>query len=61
MYSLINSSPMFDGSGGCPTDVTVGSYTLPLSQLCAYLPILSVALQGFAYLIALFVVFRKGN
>ncbi|MCM5681913.1 hypothetical protein M8A51_20485 [Schlegelella sp. S2-27] len=59
LSSMIDPAPLFGGSGGCPSNVTVGNYVLPFSRLCDYLPMVRAALLGFAYLVAAFIVFRR--
>lgn len=60
--SRLSEVPLFGSSGGCPSDVSVNvggtSYTIAFSAMCGQLQVLGVALMGFAYLIAGFIVFR---
>lgn len=60
--SRLSEVPLFGGSGGCPSDVSVNvggtSYTIAFSAMCPQLQVLGVALMAFAYLIAGFIVFR---
>ena len=60
--SRLSDVPLFGSSGGCPSDVSVNvggtSYTIAFSAMCGQLQVLGVALMGFAYLIAGFIVFR---
>lgn len=58
--ALIDSNPLF-ASGGCPSDVSVGRYSIPFSRMCGSLNLLSGALRGFAFLIAAFIIFRRGS
>lgn len=59
LSSQLETAPLFGGDGGCPTDVVVGDYVLPLSRLCSYLPILKIALHGFALFVAALIVFGR--
>ncbi len=60
--SRLSEVPLFGGSGGCPSDVSVNvggtSYTIAFSAMCPQLQVLGVALMAFAYLVAGFIVFR---
>lgn len=58
--SLISSAPLFGSNGSCPSDVTVGKWVIGFSKMCPSLNLLGAALEMFAYLIACFIVFRKG-
>lgn len=44
---------------GCPSDVSVGSVTLPFSRLCPHLETLGRIAVGFCTLMAVFIVFRS--
>lgn len=61
----LSDVPLFGGSGGCPSDVTVSvggrSYNLAFSSICPQLQTGGVALMAFAYLVAGFIVFRGDN
>lgn len=60
LSGMIDQTPLFGGNGSCPSDVTVGAYTLRFSAMCPSLVILGAALKAFALLVAAFIVFRKG-
>jgi hypothetical protein len=65
LSSLISSNPVFGATGGCPGDSSVSvagvSVTVPFSSLCGMFNQIGIALQGLAYLVAAFIVFRKGQ
>lgn len=58
--SHLGNAPALGPTSGCPADVSVGQYVLPFSELCGQLNTLGNALVGFAWLVAAFIVFRKG-
>ena len=58
--SMLSEIPLFGASGSCPSDVAVGQYMIPFSRMCDSLQLLGVALKALAYLVATFIVFRKG-
>lgn len=60
LHTRLTTTPMFGASGTCPADVTVGGYVLPFSAMCPNLNVLGVALMALSWLIAAFIVFRKG-
>jgi hypothetical protein len=61
----IDSTPLFGGTACTVTDgsVSVGGQTLalPFSHMCESLNVLSLALRAFAFLVAGFIVFRRGH
>jgi hypothetical protein len=64
LSSMLDASPLFGGSGGCPSDVSVEyqghSLTLPFSRACSVLQMLGNIWVGLAYLAAFAIVFRRG-
>ena len=63
LSGMISSVPAFGSSGGCPADASVSvggvGVTIPFSSLCGMFNMIGIALQGLAYLIAAFIVFRR--
>lgn len=60
LSGMLSSTPLFGANGSCPADVTVGRWVIAFSKMCPMLNVLGVALEAFAYLVACFIVFRKG-
>jgi hypothetical protein len=64
LASMLDASPLFGGSGGCPADVSLEyqghSLTLPFSRACSALQMLGNIWVGLAYLAAFVIVFRRG-
>lgn len=64
LSGLISTTPIFGSTGGCIGDssVSVGgvSVAVPFSLMCGMLNQIGIALQAFAYLVAAFIVFRRG-
>lgn len=48
-------------AAGCPSDVSVGNWTIPFSRMCPHLNTLGNALIGLAWLVAALIVFKKGD
>lgn len=63
LAAAISSVPMFGGSGGCPSDVSMSvqghSFSFPFSSLCPYLQLLGAAFLAACYLSAAFIVFKR--